>query len=669
MARTGARKYNQGLCSRKPCRTHEGVCSRPQEHCCYEVGQTAAVEFTCSDSHSPERGHVIITCTCQPCSQLKVEVTGEVVSSHGNKPLVLATVSAGGEVVTFTNQQGTFSFETISPSSMLALTFHEARHRELERNLTVLHSLRHRIKVILEHIEIIDSQEKMEAGFDSLLVSSDVIENYGVNGFLHFPPDAFISSETDEPYRGSGSVLTTLYCTDKWPLFSTEALSNLVYVDSRGAEFSIQSLVIGTLDVVGEGGEHLELAVGAPVVATVSLRLDSNVSPAQASSLHLFSYSHLQSRWLDHGRMTVVRDTSSEEDRGTHYWATLQGKLRQLHRFWAVGYPLRLSCWVKVLMFQGSGLREEVSGIEIQLRQSDNDMLGKGSFYQHSMSTLPGVGACLKSVCSLGGVLSPSRVSGTELEAVTPSISNGIIMGNKYEIMIYTVDKLNIGISGKHPFYPSEEACRQHSGVHSGHFMFVVKSKRWSPYQTKPTILLTEPSERQENHVEGFCYLKVAVLDCAVYSDVKAVSYSAGGEISSVAFEIVSTLSENRAPLKNNKDSCIGASGVTRLKASCVDFTCGSRVHVSAQSRMERRHTKPCRYWSSTSSIQWSIPPSHNHTSFHFTDEGAEYGQGQGIYYALTKELALMKCYSGSHNEPSNTLDPYKGAAVTFTCL
>ena len=631
------------------------------------MGQTAGVDFTCSDSRSPDRGHVIVTCRCQPCSQLKVEVSGEVVSSQGNEPLVLATVLADGEVVTFTNQRGAFSFETLTPTPILSLVFQEARHRELERNLTVHPSIQHRVRVVLERIEIIDRQEKTEAGFDTQLTSGEVTENSGINGFLHFPPDAFTSMENEESYRGSGSVLLSLYWTDKWPAFSAEPLNNLVYKDSKGAEFSIQSLVIGTLDVVGERGEHLELAVGAPIVVTVSLRIDSRVAPAQVTSLHLFSYSHLQQRWLDHGRMAIIKDTSSEGDRGPHYWVTLQGKLRQIHRFWIVGYPLRLSCWVKVQVFQSSGPREEVAGVDMQLRQSD-DLLGRGSFYQHSMATLPGVGACLKSICSLGGILSPSRASGVELEAVTPSIANGIIMGSRDEIMIYTVDKQNIGIGGKHPFYPSEEACRQHTGVRSSHFRFVT-SLQHTQFQTRPTILLTEASEaRRERDVRGFCYLKVAVLDCAAYSDVKAVSYGATGEISSVAFEIASTLGHKDSG-QVKKDLCTGATGVTRLKASCVDFTCGTRVHISAQSRMERRQTKSCRYWSSTSSIPWTIPPSHNLTSFHFTDEGTGYGQGHGIYYGLTKELALMKCYSGSHEEPSNTMDPYRGAAVTFTCL
>ena len=600
-------------------------------------------------------------------------MSGRVVSScHGNKPVVLAAILVGGEVVTFTDQGGAFSFETLTPSNKLTLVFQETRHRELEKTIEVHPSLIHKLRVVLEYIEVTHFVPRMEAGFDTLVASNDTISTYGVNGFLHFPPNAFSFPESGDLYHGSGKILHSLYSTDKWPSFSAPTLNDLVYVDSKGAQFSIQSLVIGSLSAVGEEGEYLELQTGAPMVVTVSLRIEANINSAQLQWMHLFSYSQKGARWLDHGKMNVIRDTSEPGGGpgGSNYWVTLQGKLRQLNSLWVVGYPLRLSCWVKTQVFQSGGSQEEMVGVEVQLRQSDG-LVGRGSFYQHSTSTQLGVGACLKSICSLGGVLHPTpQLGGAEFEAVTPSIVNGIIMGNRDEIMIYNVDKQNIGISGKHPFYPSEEACLQHSGARSGHFRFVSKVRNL--YLTHPAILLTKPTTvvdggggREERVVEGFCYLKVAVIDCAAYSDVKAVSYGRSGNIRSVTFEIASTLG-GIVP----KNTCAG-NQVTQLKASCVDFTCGTSVHVSAQSRMERRETKSCRYWSSTtSSISWSVvPPSHNLTSFNFVDEGAGYESGHGLYHSLSKEVALMKCYSGSHKEPSNTMDPYRGAAVTFTCL
>ena len=626
------------------------------KQCCFEVGQTANVEFTCSDSSSSHHGHVIVMCHCQPCSELHAEVRGKVLSSLRREPVVLAAVVIGSEIATFTDQDGSFSFETLTPTSELTLIFQESKHRKQKKKIQVRPSVIHELNILLEYIEIVENEQKMEAGFDSKLTPNTTTELYGIDGFLHFPPDAFTYPGTEEAYRGSGKVLHSLYCTDKWPSFSTPALDHLVYVDSRGAEFSIQSLVIGSLNAVGEGGEHLELQIGAPIVVTVSLRMDANVASSRLNFLHLFSYSQGQSRWLDHGRMTVIRDSSDKA--GGSYWVTLQGKLRQLDPLWIVGYPLRLSCWVKTQVFQNSRHQEELIGIEMNLQQSDNH-LGKGSFYQHTTPTLAGIGACLKSVCSIGGILSPKPNSGTVFEAVTPSIVNGIIMGNKDQIMIYTIEKQYVGINGRHPFYPSEEACLQHSGTRSGHFRFVTNTQ--NQIQTRPTILLTQAAV--EKQTSEFCYLKVAILDCAAYSDVKVITYGPTGEILSVNFEIASTLGDITP-----QDSCAG-DRVAQLKASCVDFTCSSSVHVSAQSRLERRQTKFCRYWSSTSSIPWIIPASHNLTSFHFVDQGINYDHGHGIYRSISKEVALMKCYSGSQNEPSNIMDPYRGAAVTFTCL
>ena len=310
---TNADTYNQGLCSRRPCKTRDGECALSSQ-CCFEVGDTVNVEFTCSNNSQspPQQGHVIVTCTCQPCSQLHAEVSGKVTSSLQNKPVVLAAVLVGNEVVTFTDQNGAFSFETLTLTNELTMIFQETNHREVRKTVPIRPSLVHRLRVVMEYIEVMDHQHKTESGFDTALVSEETSETYGVNGFLHFPPNAFMYPGTDDPYHGSGNVLHSLYCTDKWPSFSMPALDNMVYVDSRGAEFSIQSLVIGSLAVAGEGGEYLELQPGAPLVVTTSIRIDSNVNSGRFKWLHLFSYSREKSRWQDHGKMSIIGDTSLE---------------------------------------------------------------------------------------------------------------------------------------------------------------------------------------------------------------------------------------------------------------------------------------------------------------------------------------------------------------------
>ena len=182
---TQAHSYNQGLCSRKPCRTKEGECSVSKQ-CCYEVGQTANVDFVCSDTSIPNRGHVIVMCHCQLCSQLHAQVRGKVFSSFQREPVILAAVVVGSEIATFTDQDGSFWFETLTTSSELTMIFQETRHRELEKVIQVRPSLTHELTVVLEYIEHRDCVHKLEAGFDVALASESTTETYGIDGFLHF---------------------------------------------------------------------------------------------------------------------------------------------------------------------------------------------------------------------------------------------------------------------------------------------------------------------------------------------------------------------------------------------------------------------------------------------------------------------------------------------------
>ena len=584
---------------------------------------------------------------------------GKVYSSLSHEPIILAAVLVEFDIVSFTDANGVFSLELESRNPNLTLVFQAAKHREVEISLRVHPSISHELTVVLEYIESVEVVQNMQLGFDVVISSSNDIETHGINGLLHFPPGALIHHEMGETYLGAGKILHSLYHSGRWPDISLPALKSLVYEDSKGASFSLQCLVLGSLQAVGENGKTLELQVGAPIVVSVSLRFDANVKKTYIDSLHLFSFSPQTSRWMDRGKMTIV-NRDYPEDEGGNFWVTYQGKLRKLDPLWAVGYPLRISCWVKVRVFQGSGQQREVDGVEVNLQQSD-DRVGRVTFYQRTTETAVGVGTCLQSVCSLGGVLRASARSSLSLEAVTPRIVNGIIMGTKDQIMIYTIDKQYIGITGRHPFYSSLESCLQNLGARSGHFRFITRSL--NTFNQNPSIILTPLSpEATEPAVERYCFLKVAVLDCATYTDVKVISYGEKGEILSMNFEIASTLGGDNS----ERDTC-GKAGLVRLKASCVDYSCGSSVHVTAQSRGRLKSTKLCRYWSSSSAIPWSVPAAHNLTSFQFVDPGTSYDHG--IYHSVSRDLALMKCYSGSESEPSNTLDPYRGAAVTFTCL
>ena len=137
---------------------------------------------------------------------------------------------------------------------------------------------------------------------------------------------------------------------------------------------------------------------------------------------------------------------------------------------------------------------------------------------------------------------------------------------------------------------------------------------------------------------EKYCFLKVAVYNCALFADVKVLSYSTTSERKLLSMNV--EIATSHATI----DSCL-TSQIAQLRASCVEFACGSDVHVTVQSRHGQTETKDCRYWSSSSSIPWNRP-CHNLTSFQ----------------------QVTRCYLGDSEEPGSMIDPYRGTAVTFTC-
>ena len=150
--------------------------------------------------------------------------------------------------------------------------------------------------------------------------------------------------------------------------------------------------------------------------------------------------------------------------------------------------------------------------------------------------------------------------------------------------MFYTTQKSQIVYDGRTPFYTTEQACMQNLLRNSAYLRFLTNSS--VPAPVKPSILTTFESSgsvnQKDSQKENYCFLKVAVYDCASFTDVKVLSYSTTSErqLLSMNFDIATS----HATI----DSCL-TSQIAELRASCVEFACGSDVHVTVQSRQGQR--------------------------------------------------------------------------------
>lgn len=534
----------------------------------------------------------------------------------------------------------------------------------LRTTVNIRHSKSPEVNVVMERIQDTLTMETLQLGTEVTL-NNDKMENVAV--VLKILPRSLVEKDTQAVYEGSGQLLYSLYNDKDRPEFTSDALNQMVYTDSKGVEFSLQAYVICSMEIVGESG-HLSLRKGLALNIRVQLSFDMNIDGAQVLNLHLFVYSKSKSRWTDKGKVGVATIQRSDDGYGSIVMVqqTLHDDVNSL---WAIARPARITCYVKA-MVTSEYTRKELLDSTLSLLQSDTT-LSTPTYYQYTALTSPGVGGCLRAVCMLGGTVRVLVSRNDRIAAVPPSVDVGMVMGDKEQIVFYDTSE---GNPVQTPYYQSETECQ-------------LSPKLYFEFTSNQTVLNTFiqpvqlPLMKQQNltpsltNQKNFCFAKVSVYDCAPLTEIKVLSYS--------SFDHQQLLSMHTAVVMgtDGKNTCQSAE-VVSVRGSCVEFTCGSDIHVTVQSQnhyatyslestsAETRsgHSVDCRYWSSNRNIPSNQHPSENMKSFHLSDVKS-LPTSSGVYRSSNAQLALLQCRSGNAQAPASIMDPGTGVAVTFTCL
>ena len=610
---------------------------------------------------------MIITCECQPCEKLHAYIRGRVLSSHLHQPVVLAAILLGNEIVSYTDGNGKFFFELTTVEGGVNLLIQEVRHRPIEVEVNLQTSLTPNVAVTMEYIGDMVSVDKMQLGFNAELGNAETSQETGITASITVPPRSLLSQH-HEVYVGPGLVLHSLYHMDSTPDFTSSAIQSMVYHDSKEVDFSIQSHVSGSLRVVGETGESLSFKQGASAHLSVAIRFDVFVERSQVEGLHIFTYPDGGSHWVDNGKVTIA----SVERFQYETWVTLEAKLRDINLLWAIGFPARITCYIKSKV---SHLltKQELVGLSVQLEQSMIN-LDRPSFYLTSAKSAPGEGVCLKAVCDLGGLLYiRDTVVGEEVSrmALTPSTDHGVIMGDSDQVMFYNVDKNLVTSDHSTPYYWTEGECIVSTGVKSGYFEFLVNMslpKLSSVPSLMPPVVSDAPPAHPRENAE-YCYLKVGVYDCLQHTSIQSLSYSSTNHTRLLSMS-VETLPLTEAGYQD-RDKCM-ETNVMHQRSACMLHACDSDMHVSVTTAEGRQggvthDQKSCRYWSSHSGLTNHMHLVDTMTSFHVKDPGPSVS-GVGFYRSFSKELGKLQCQAGDVNKPAEVMDHRNGVAVTFIC-
>lgn len=649
-----SRSYNQGQCSRQRCHTLAGLCSY-SSHCCYEATNTSVIKLQCANSTSLLERHVIHECGCKLCSNQLVTVEGQVVTSLDDKPVVLAAFMLDSEVLGMSDEEGKFHFVVSSMQDTAQITVIEPRHKPTTITLHMdTLSSSYELLIVLEKISGEEVVNDVIAGFQLQLEDSkpaaDESGVFSSKATLTVPPKT-LTTANGVLYAGSGKVLHSIYKPAEPPSFQSAAIQDMTYKEDDHYN-AIKALVLGSVSIVDETGRLLQVKEGSEIKIEVHFQFDTTATLQEVNKIHLFSYS--ESRWTDHGRVLVEDKGSLHRGRRLY---SIEGKMKGIGGFWAMGLPQPMGCYVRARVFHESS-SNEIEGIRITLEQASEEF-GHKTFYRHVDRTRQGRGVCLKSTCTEGGTVTAMKDNGERAYPKTPSIRHGIVMDNRPELLTYYITEQAITSHEITPYYSSEEECL--AGTSSlSYFKFTMVTRS---FPTRPLVMTTN----QLNNDMAFCYVKVAVDDCLLYTDIFSLSFDKNTRQLLASHSVVATEPDRRV----RSDDCY-SDDVTKHRAACVQYVCGHVVHISVQNRPQFVARKDCKYLShSTNAPRNDLQSVETDTVYSFLDDGKQYSThhlSTGLYRGYNKELTLLKCLAGDEQRPSQRISHTDGLAVTFTC-
>ena len=569
---------------------------------------------------------------------------------------MLASVLIDKEVVAVTDSNGRFLFEMSDIGNReLSLVIQEAHHHQLE--LAIPFSLAflatgHNVTVIMEYIAGLTDYSQLQLGFSQPLSSVDTTIQEAFQVVLTAPANLFVDPHSQSLYTGGGQVLDAVY--HGFPVFTSHALQQPIYRDSRGAEFAIFSLVCGAVSVISEQGRELAMRKRAHLIITITIQkhpsLEKRRGVQEAEKLHFFSFSMKDHQWVDRGKVVHIGRNTSH--------MTVEARLHTLNSLWSVAVPVRVSCHVRVKATSSSSpfsSSSSTSAQPLRLLISQNlNIMGLSSIHQQMVAVRTDSVACFQAVCNLGGRMQPD-VQGASFILESPSVDYAIVfISGGGQLLFYCNDKSYITSLGTTPYYPTLRECITSSPTSTGQFNLLTTLPSF--LSTRPTLLSFPSTSSLSLSTGQFCYIKVAVLSCALLTEVRVTSEQ------SVHSSIQLVLNPS------GRDLC-REHAVVQQAATCLSYSCGTIVQVSVQQKREMKKKRKCLPWSVAPSLASITRLTPLQPFLQLLDTANLHNTHKsGLYSSSSKPLAMMRCMSGCPHHPSISLDASVGVAVTFVC-
>lgn len=617
--------FNSGRCSLLPCQTPTGACSHLRHQCCVKAHTTARLSLVCPSLASPQFVAVITSCSCQHCGEHHA-ITGTVLSSLNQDPVVLAAVLVSGVCVSVTDEEGWFQALLPSPGDV---EFHEPNHRQL--TITAPPDQNH----LTLTMEYIDAQVYLPQLDQSFAITLTTARHGSTQVLLESSTAVFTSPHSSQVYSGPGLVLSSTH--HGLPELNSPALTMPVYTDSLRARFAIFTLISGSLSVLSDEGTPLLIKPATHLTLMVSLTINtpSQQLMSEVNKLHIFSYSDKENLWIDKGKIKPSVQSSSEHSSVL----VMRSKLSVLSSMWAIGVPVGISCYLHLSSSSTTTARvsqfKPFMGLSVVFRQL---------VHMSSHST-----ACLPAVCQLGG-----RIASLTSQVHSPAMQYAIVLAR--ELIFYCNSRSHISSSSSSPYYPSQQTCAS-STSSIGQFKLTgfEMSSPTLPCPLHPHYYSIVPLYYRPLVTRKHCYIKVGVVSSRLQAQVRVESWLRGGVV---------MISEEEL---TNPNGGGGETSVGSLTATCLPYTCGSALTITAH--QSGTGESGCVQWSVSPSLAISRHTRSSHSLLKFLDRSSLHNRvSSGLYSSSSELLSIMRCHSGLPNKISLTTTTLTNLAATFVC-
>lgn len=630
---TNSSTFNNTACDNTLC---DGCSVDDNVTCCCRTNTTTSLEFTCEGAN-PRTRLQPDSCTCQPCGDIFVLSTFQIISSSGNtiqNPEIMILDDTPPTSLTI-DSAGLFSTFRRVGNGMILVNASATGHisRQFTVDLIPPGPLRFIFILSAAVQEVLGSNENRSLNF-----------SVGQIAEVTVPENTVVFTSNNNIFNGSVTARTVFFSME-------QSMSSVSYSDEFPREVTTTDGGVITLyatrllartELIDENGSPLSISRAL----SISVDFNSQLTSSSGDRLSLLLYNEITGMWTVQSQFNFTSPTLKRKRQATNETTTGITTLPSTNVFWAVSLALDNSqiCYLQVRTFQGEN---ELNGVTVSAEEFTTQF-GDPFFYRSVAVTGSGSAGnpiCMEVLCGseISGRIS-AELNGVTLEPSTTQPSSVTINGTTVTFTGTTEG------NPPSPFYTSQELCTLANANSFVRFEL--------PVDPIPVDITIPPTET----ALAYWFIRVEVLSCFDSNRVSTISVNNENKQASFFTTTVSP-SNDQVDIPTAISPCAGQ--VTR-RTVCVEAYNNSVVRIQVEQNSENTASGQLCYLSELTDLLNSPTRNERNVEIDLATLGSNSNTMAGVYFGTNRFATLDDCLNPSVGDLDT---PLRGSFAQFECF